>query len=57
MNEPRCPHCGNDDKRMLELIGIGNWLCEVCSKSFKAEMKDDNQSTIKNTGIKRDKRD
>ena len=31
-----CPHCQNDDMRMLEWMPIrGAWVCIVCSKTFE----------------------
>ena len=42
----RCPHCGNDDRRMIEHNGERSWYwrivaglpacytCVVCSKTF-----------------------
>lgn len=42
-HEIKCPHCGNDDKRMIEIaITIESafskriiYYCEVCSKEFE----------------------
>jgi DNA-directed RNA polymerase subunit RPC12/RpoP len=44
-NEIVCPHCGNDDERMIELLspGKGNmpssYVCQVCSKFFLVKGK------------------
>lgn len=36
-----CPHCGNDDKRMQQVVAQDTKVmivfCEVCSKLFKVE--------------------
>lgn len=39
MNDVQCPHCQNDDMRMIERIEKGKYVwyvCQVCSKSFVA---------------------
>jgi hypothetical protein len=30
----KCPHCRNDNERMLELLFVGRYLCNVCAKEF-----------------------
>lgn len=30
----RCPHCGNDDPKLIDKIWVG-FLCEVCSKIWR----------------------
>ena len=38
MNNPQCPHCGNDDMTMIEIIvKYANrivYFCNVCSKKW-----------------------
>lgn len=48
----KCPHCGNEDNRMIEIhkinyinTGTGStneiiYHCEVCSKEFKFKRED-----------------
>jgi DNA-directed RNA polymerase subunit RPC12/RpoP len=35
----KCPHCGNDDQRMISLVQefqtYIKYFCEVCSKIFE----------------------
>lgn len=31
----RCPHCQNNDLRLLEQLGEHTWRCDVCSKPFE----------------------
>ncbi len=33
-SEPKCPHCRNDDVRLIEHIRNEHYRCEVCSKNF-----------------------
>jgi transposase-like protein len=43
----KCPHCQNDDMRMLEWMPKRKaWVCDVCSKIF--EVKDDSERESKN---------
>ena len=42
----RCPHCGNEDKRLMSQVGSGlynYYHCEVCSKDF--QIKDEQNET------------
>lgn len=34
MFRPKCPHCSNTDRTMMEQIQSDEWLCIVCSRIF-----------------------
>jgi len=41
----RCPHCTNDDKRMIEIIAnSGQLFCAVCGKRFEIKEGKENDS-------------
>jgi uncharacterized Zn finger protein (UPF0148 family) len=39
MSTIKCPHCGNDDRKMIEILPDGRLFCGVCAKKF--EVKND----------------
>jgi len=32
----KCPHCHNEDTKLMEKISPKRYLCSVCSKTFDA---------------------